>query len=114
MLRSHWKSLELDRQIGWGRISKNPHSRVKSFSSINGNSDLEPFCARSAEWVESSTKKQWHLPVPPFLEIVVLTPVPLALALQLVNLVFPHMSLIIFELLPLHWSLEQVSLSQIF
>lgn len=110
VLRSHWKNLGLDRQRGWGRISKNPQDGVKSFSSINGNSDLEPFCAKSSEWEKSSTKKQWHLPVPPFLEIVVLTPVPLALALQLVNLVFSQMSLTIFELLPLHWSLEQVSL----
>ena len=43
------------------------------------------------------------------LERIALTPTPLAFALKLVNLVSPHMSLVLLELLPLCWGLEQVS-----
>lgn len=44
------------------------------------------------------------------LERVVPIPAPPALALKLINLVSPYMILVLFELLPLFWSLEKVSL----
>lgn len=48
-----------------------------------------------------------------FLERISLAPAPLALDLKLVNLVPSFMSLALFELLPLHWSLEGVSFEQV-
>lgn len=75
------------------------------------NTDLVPTYTRPDVWEESSTKKQkqWKLSVLPSLERVAPFSVPPALALNLVNLV-PPLSLELFELLPMIWSLERVSL----
>lgn len=62
-----------------------------------------------AGWVERSTKKQLFLPELLSVERVEPVLVHPALALKLVNLVPPHISMIFLELLSLYWSLEQVS-----
>ena len=62
-----------------------------------------------AGWVERSTKEQ--LCLPELLSMGRVAPVLVypTLALKLVNLVPPHISMLLLELLPLWWSLEQVS-----
>lgn len=58
------------------------------------------------EWKESSTKEQWHLSGLMSFERAVPIPDATVLALKLVHLVFPHISLVLFKLLTLYWSLE--------
>lgn len=73
-------------------------------------SDLAASCAGPAEWRENSTKEQWHLPALLSLGRGASIPAPLAISLKLVNLVPYGRFLAFFELLPLCWSSEWVSL----
>lgn len=62
-----------------------------------------------ANWVGESLKRGAVAPSSAFvLGESTPTPVPLALAMKLVNSVTPHMSLVLFELSPPHWSPEWV------
>ena len=62
--------------------------------------DLTLICARLTGWKKSSTKEQWYLPALLFPEEVAPNPASLVLTLKLVKLLSPHMSLVLFELLP--------------
>lgn len=73
--------------------------------------DLVPTYLHQAGWVGvSSTKEQWSLAQLPYLERVAPIPAILAVALKIVNLLPPRMSLVFFKLLSLCWSIAQVSL----
>lgn len=61
-------------------------------------------------WEERSTKEQWCLLALLSLKRVAPNPTSLGFALKLVNLIPPHISWVLFELLPLCWSLEWASL----
>lgn len=69
------------------------------------STDLVPTCARAAGWQEISTKEKCCLPVLPYLGRVAPCP-PAVFTLKLVNLVPFCVFLVIFEVLPLCWSLK--------
>lgn len=79
-------------------------------ASLMKSSDLVPTCTGPARWEESSTQEQWCMPALLFLEKIILTFASPGLTVKLVNSVSPCMSLVHFELLSLHWSLEQARL----
>lgn len=71
-------------------------------ATIMESSDLAPTCAMPIGWEENPTKEQWQLPVLQASERVAPTPASRDLTPKLVNLPFPHMSLALFKLVPLH------------
>ena len=74
------------------------------------NTDSMPACTVSAGWEESSTKSQWHLTLLLSRGRIFVIPSSWVFALKLAHLIPHHISLSLFELLPLHWSLEWVRL----
>lgn len=96
--------------VGWGWVSGNHQGGVNSVSQVNGELRFD-ICLREASWVVWGLNKgTMTMPALLSLERAVLTFAPSPLALNLVNLVHSHMSLVLFELLTLHWRPEQVSL----
>lgn len=94
-----------------GRVSGNHLGKANGFSQVNGEHILFASHLCQSSWVEGEfSKGTVSLASPPTSETVAQNPSLSALAMKLVNLVSPRMSLAIFELLPLCWSPEQLSL----
>lgn len=83
---------------------------MKCFSHINGELSFGAVLLQDG-WVGGEFNKgKMSISVLLFLKSDALTPALTVLALKLVNLVSPCMSLAFFELTSLFWSLEQVAL----
>lgn len=86
-----------------GQVLKEPLSFINW---VNGKLIFGTCLFLPARYEESSIKEQWHLPILLFPERAAQTPTLIAFALKPVNSVSPYMYLVLFELLPLHWSPE--------
>ena len=92
-------------KIGWGRASGNHQGGANSVSQVDGVSDVVPacwLCVGRAQKRNNGLCQHFCLG----------ESYPQALALMPDNSVPPPMSLVPFNMLPLHWSSEEVSLSK--
>ena len=93
-------------KIGWGRASGNHQGGAHSMSQVDGVSDMVPTCWLCGSVGVVPEKEQW--PLPHFCFFCLGESCPLTLTLIPDNSVHPYMSLIPFNLLPPHWSSEEV------
>lgn len=108
--KSWWKRVGLDARGVCCKVSANHQVGVHVVSQVNGEHRFDTRLHLLAGWERLSTKKQWYLPALLSPESVAFTPAPPVLASKLFISVPPLLSLGPFELLPLHWSPEPVSL----